>query len=185
MLESSFVGVERLGRPDYRYRRDVPRLGRVHASFGRRPYLDPRYISGQHLFDQNAEKSRSRSDHAQIPRGGTGRSCQLGRPDSGVDPTGFYSAEFFVPLQTVRGLALYRGHDRLDSWFALAPAHQVRTDSVHEHQSSTSCYRESIGTFPRSFAITCWKCFPACRARTSIKIIGPDLDELEAIGQRS
>ena len=31
--------------------------------------------------------------------------AQIGRPDDGTDPTGFYNAEIFVPLQAAAGLA--------------------------------------------------------------------------------
>ena len=31
--------------------------------------------------------------------------CQVGRPDDGTDPTGFYNAEFYVPLKPQSAVA--------------------------------------------------------------------------------
>jgi cobalt-zinc-cadmium resistance protein CzcA len=71
----------------------------VPAQAGGRQFLDPRDhadldLAGgrQRLRQQDAQ------DHQELSRGQTVVS-QHGRPDDGTDATGFFNAEFFVPLK--------------------------------------------------------------------------------------
>ena len=51
-------------------------------------------------LDEVADEGRARpAHHAEVPRGASWSSPQIGRPDDGTDPTGFYNVEFFVPLK--------------------------------------------------------------------------------------
>ena len=79
----------------------LPILGREFMpAVGRRAHLDSRHLSGQR-FARPERPNRSRLARAIMRKYPEVELvvCQLGRPDSGVDPTGFYSAEFFVPLK--------------------------------------------------------------------------------------
>ena len=50
--------------------------------------------------------------------------CQMGRPDDGTDPTGFYNAEFFVPLKPPKDWPAVKDQDGWRGW--LHP-HRPRT----------------------------------------------------------
>ena len=89
---SSAAGLRRLGGAHAR--------ARVPAEAGGRQFLDPRHHADR----------RSRWRKATATSTACGRSCdsypevvtvvsQHGRPDDGTDATGFFNAEFFVPLK--------------------------------------------------------------------------------------
>ena len=76
--------------------------------------MDPRHLPGQRLAGTRSPRRSGRR----------GPSCrgypeveavvsQIGRPDDGTDPTGFYNVEFFVPLRAAEGLAGRAAADRL------------------------------------------------------------------------
>ena len=62
--------------------------------------------------------------------------CQIGRPDDGTDPSGFYNVEFFVPLKPPKDWPARSSSRRLASWFCVAnaAADQGRADRRDERR---------------------------------------------------
>jgi cobalt-zinc-cadmium resistance protein CzcA len=110
--------------------------------------------------------------------------CQNGRPDDGTDPTGFYNSEFFVPLKP-RGewpavIATHGWH----SWL-----HAKRTRSKDEliEEMNSDLDREIYGVnwnFSQNIRDNVMESLSGVKGDNSVKIIGPDLDELERLAEQ-
>jgi cobalt-zinc-cadmium resistance protein CzcA len=103
--------------------------------------------------------------------------AQLGRPDDGTDPTGFYSAEFFVPLK------------RQQDWPAveMPNGRRQRTKAELVEAMSAELSRDLIGinwNFSQAIRDMVFEVLSGVQGENSVKIIGPDLDELERLGQQ-
>ena len=103
---------------------------------------------------------------------------QLGRPDDGTDPTSFYNAEFFVPLKrqpVARGRDARRGGGRPD---------EARVDRGHERRRAEPRpdrgQLELLSGDPEHR----FEVLSGVQGENSVKIIGPDLDELERLAQQ-
>ena len=93
---------------------------RVHARAGRGQPVDPRHLPRQRLAGRGRRQgTRRRGRSCASTRRSSLVASQIGRPDDGTDPTGFYNVEFFVPLQPQKRLA--RRHVEQTGWLQLAP----------------------------------------------------------------
>ncbi len=163
----------------------LPHLGREFM-----PALEEGHLWIRGIFpvsislDQNAEKSRlARSIMRKYPEVEL-VVAQLGRPDSGVDPTGFYSAEFFVPLKPFEDWPSTVATTGWHSWFR---AQRPRTKSELIQSMSAELNELLPGVnwnFSQVIRDNVLEVLSGVQGENSIKIIGPDLDELEAIGQK-
>ncbi len=135
-------------------------------------------------LDQNAEKSRlARSIMRKYPEVEL-VVCQLGRPDSGVDPTGFYSAEFFVPLKRFED---WPRTVESKSWLGWFGGRRARTKAELIEAMSGELNELLPGVnwnFSQVIRDNVLEVLSGVQGENSIKIIGPDLDQLEAIGQQ-
>src|SRR5262249_52507584 len=97
----------------------VPRLGREFM-----PELEEGvlWVRGMYprnaALEENAEKARLAREIIRSQPEVRMVMGQLGRPDSGVDPTGFYSAEFFVPLKPQNEWPKIKPQEGWRAWFA-------------------------------------------------------------------
>ena len=103
----------------------------------------------------------------------------MGRPDSGTDPIGFYSSEFFVPLRPQ------------EHWQATVPTTGWRRwFADNRPPTKPELIQKSSAEFNAAFPGVNWNfsqvirdnVLEVCRAykgENSVKILGPDLDELE------
>ena len=101
--------------------------------------------------------------------------AQIGRPDDGTDPTGFYNAEFFVPLlpQSQWPVASARGH--------------VRTKEQLVDDINAELNSHIVGVswnFSQNIRDNVLESLSGVKGENSIKIIGPDLAELETLGDK-
>ncbi len=105
---------------------------------------------------------------------------QHGRPDDGTDATGFFNAEFFVPLEAVRDVAgghrqgkAHAGHDGRAA--AAVSGRGVQFLAVHPGQRRGGGVRASRARIPSRCTATIWRrwrrrptqlprCWPKCRA---------------------
>lgn len=101
--------------------------------------------------------------------------AQIGRPDDGTDPTGFYNAEFFVPLSPVSEWPIPPGHSRRRNKAELVAA-------INEELS-----RSLIGVgwnFSQNIRDNVLESLSGVKGENSVKIFGPDLNELERLADR-
>jgi cobalt-zinc-cadmium resistance protein CzcA len=100
---------------------------------------------------------------------------QLGRPDDGTDSTGFYNAEFFVPLKPEKEWKAPEGRDR------------PRTKAELIDEMNAELTRNFIGVdwnFSQNIRDNVMESLSGVKGDNSIKIIGPDLDRLEEIAEQ-
>jgi cobalt-zinc-cadmium resistance protein CzcA len=122
------------------------------------------------------------ADKARIARGIMSRypeveviACQMGRPDSGTDPVGFYSAEFFVPLKPQKDWPTPPGRAR------------PRTKSELIEEMNAELNRKILGVdwdFSQQIRDNVLEVLSGVQGENSVKIFGPNLGELERIGER-
>ncbi|MGH7193997.1 MAG: efflux RND transporter permease subunit, partial [Candidatus Saccharimonadales bacterium] len=135
-------------------------------------------------LEQNAEKSRlARHLMRKYPEVET-VVCQLGRPESGTDPTGFYSAEFFVPLKPFENWPATVGRTGWRQWLG---GKRPRTKSELIGEMSRELRRYLPGAnwnFSQVIRDNVLEVLSGVQGENSVKIIGPDLDELEKLGNQ-
>jgi cobalt-zinc-cadmium resistance protein CzcA len=122
------------------------------------------------------------ADKARIARGIMSRypeveviACQMGRPDSGTDPVGFYSAEFFVPLKPQ------------DAWPTPPGRSRPRTKTELIEEMNAELNRKIFGVdwdFSQQIRDNVLEVLSGVQGENSVKIFGPDLGELERLGER-
>lgn len=107
--------------------------------------------------------------------------CQIGRPDAGTDPIGFYSAEFFVPLKPP------------DQWPAVKPGgglfqrsrSRTKAELIRELNAELSTGLIGINwNFSQQIRDNVMEVLSGVQGENSVKIIGNDLDRLEQLGQQ-
>jgi cobalt-zinc-cadmium resistance protein CzcA len=108
---------------------------------------------------------------------------QVGRPDDGTDPTGFYNAEFHVPLKPE------------SEWPAVKPAAgwrrwlgsmRRRTKAELSNEMNKELDRKLIGVdwnFSQYIRDNVMESLSGVKGDNSIKIFGPDLDRLEQLAE--
>jgi cobalt-zinc-cadmium resistance protein CzcA len=105
---------------------------------------------------------------------------QVGRPDDGTDPTGFYNAEFSIPLHPTDEWPAVVPRSRWLSW--LGPRPRTKPELIDE--MNRQMHRELIGVdwnFSQYIRDNVMESLSGVKGDNSVKIIGPDLDELENI----
>ena len=111
--------------------------------------------------------------------------AQLGRPDDGSDPTGFYNAEIFVPLQ----------HE--EDWPAVAQRkgllgylwpkrHRTKDELVEAMQAELDSSVVGVDwNFSQSIRDNVMETLSGVKGENSVKIFGPDLVELEKLANQA
>lgn len=111
--------------------------------------------------------------------------AQLGRPDDGTDPTGFYNAEMFVPLKDERTWpALIDETGIARSWRKKRP----RTKAEFVQAMKKDLESAVVGVdwnFSQSIRDNVMETLSGVKGENSIKIIGPDLDKLEELAEQA
>src|SRR5262249_11324951 len=110
---------------------------------------------------------------------------QVGRPDDGTDPTGFYNVEFSIPLKPEKDWPLVKleeGWRRL-----LGHTHRARTKPELVKAMNAQLDRDIPGVdwnFSQYIRANVMESLSGVKGDNSVKIIGPDLDELERLAER-
>jgi cobalt-zinc-cadmium resistance protein CzcA len=97
---------------------------------------------------------------------------QVGRPDDGTDPTGYYNVECFVPLKDPSEWPIPPGQSRPRS----------KADLIYAMNEELS--RNLVGInwdFTQMIRDNVLESLSGVKGENSVKIIGPDLDELERL----
>jgi cobalt-zinc-cadmium resistance protein CzcA len=103
---------------------------------------------------------------------------QAGRPDDGTDPGGFNNVEFFVPLRPEK---TWPAVDRPNG------EHKVRTRQEITSDMSAELSRKLPGIewgFSQYIRDNVMEAISGVKGDNSVKIYGPDLDELEALAEK-
>ena len=100
---------------------------------------------------------------------------QIGRPDDGTDPTGFYNVEIFVPLKPAKDWPPPPGKDRPRS----------KEELVAAMNEELGCkFPEVDWDFSQIIRDNVMESLSGVKGENSVKIFGPDLDELERVAER-
>ncbi len=108
--------------------------------------------------------------------------CQTGRPDDGTDPTGFYNAEFQVPLKNRDDWP--KDHPR-GGWKNIFGRRAPSKDELVEAMQR-DLDRAIPGVdwnFSQQIRDNVMETLSGVKGENSIKIFGPDLDELERLAK--
>jgi cobalt-zinc-cadmium resistance protein CzcA len=110
---------------------------------------------------------------------------QIGRPDDGTDPTGFYNVEIFVPLLPERQwprVVKQAGWRRL-----LRGAKRARSKEELIQEMNAELTRNLPGVdwnFSQNIRDNVMEALSGVKGDNSVKIFGPDFDQLEAIAEK-
>ncbi len=108
---------------------------------------------------------------------------QSGRPDDGTDPTGFYNSEFLVPLKHEDEWPKLVERDGWWGW--LGPRPRTKSELVDAMQRTLDEAIPGVDwNFSQQIRDNVMETLSGVKGENSIKIFGPDLDELERIAKR-
>jgi cobalt-zinc-cadmium resistance protein CzcA len=110
---------------------------------------------------------------------------QVGRPDDGTDPCGFYNAEFSVPLRPESEWP--KLVEETHWWSKLFHARRARSKPELEKIMKAELNRNIVGVdwnFSQYIRDNVMEALSGVKGDNSIKIIGPDLDELESLAEK-
>jgi cobalt-zinc-cadmium resistance protein CzcA len=108
---------------------------------------------------------------------------QVGRPDDGTDPSGFYNAEFHVPLRPEKDWPQDLA-ERKGLWRWLFGAKRARTKAELTDAMRTELNRKLLGVdwgFSQYIRDNVTECLSGVKGDNSVKIFGPDLEKLEQL----
>ncbi|HLJ95502.1 MAG TPA: efflux RND transporter permease subunit, partial [Gemmataceae bacterium] len=109
---------------------------------------------------------------------------QIGRPDDGTDPTGFYNVEFFVPLKSENEWPAVKAQEGWLAWFRHSRA---RTKPELRKEMNDELSNTVIGVdwnFSQNIRDNVMEALSGVKGDNSVKIIGPDLAELEHLAEQ-
>ncbi len=110
--------------------------------------------------------------------------CQIGRPDDGTDPSGFYNVEIFVPLKQPKDWPAVKDQEGWRGW--LHP-HRARTKDELIDEMNGELNRTLIGVdwnFSQNIRDNVMEALSGVKGENSVKIFGPDLEELERLADK-
>ncbi len=108
---------------------------------------------------------------------------QLGRPDDGTDPTGFYNAEIFVPLMPEDQWPLVNKQTGLTGFF-WPQRHRTKLELIESMQRDLDGSVVGVDwNFSQSIRDNVMETLSGVKGENSLKIFGPDLRELERKAQ--
>ena len=106
---------------------------------------------------------------------------QIGRPDDGTDTNGFYSSEYFVPLNQFKDWPAVKPQNGWRSWFG---RRRPRTKAELTEEMSDELNRTLVGVdwnFSQNIRDNVMESLSGVKGENSLKIFGPNLDELERL----
>jgi cobalt-zinc-cadmium resistance protein CzcA len=136
-------------------------------------------------LEEVAEKSRVARrlfrDHPEV----TGVVAQCGRPDDGTDPTGFYNAEFLVSLAPQEE---WPKSELQSGWRKVlfgAKRRKSKQELIESMQEELAAHFVGVDwNFSQAIRDNVMEILSGVKGENSLKIIGPDLDELEKLAEQ-
>jgi cobalt-zinc-cadmium resistance protein CzcA len=110
---------------------------------------------------------------------------QMGRPDDGTDPEGFYKSEFFIPLKPQND---WPAVVQQSGWRTLFGAMRPRTklELIAAMDAELKAAVPGVDwNFSQNIRDNVLESISGVKGDNSIKIIGPDLDELQRLAQEA
>jgi cobalt-zinc-cadmium resistance protein CzcA len=111
---------------------------------------------------------------------------QIGRPDDGTDPTGFYNVEVFVPLRPQKQWPA--SVEEASSWRRrLLGDQRARTKEELIKQMNAELTRQLVGidwNFSQNIRDNVMEALSGVKGDNSVKIFGPDLEQLEFLADK-
>ena len=163
----------------------VPRLGREFM-----PQLDEGHLWIRSTFPVNISLDEV-ADKAKVARSIMRKypevelvAAQLGGPDGGTDPTSFYSVEFFVPLKSHHEWPAVK---RQEGWWGRFQERRPRSKLELIDEMNAELAHVLIGVdwnFSQQIRDNVMEVLSGVQGENSVKIIGPDLDELESVAEK-
>jgi cobalt-zinc-cadmium resistance protein CzcA len=132
-------------------------------------------------LDEAAGKSKiARSIMSEFPEVETVVN-QVGRPDDGTDPDGYYNSEFFVPLKAENQWPAVQEETGLMAWFRGKRA-RTKLELTEEMSGRLRTVLPGIDwNFSQNIRDNVMESLSGVKGDNSVKIIGPDLNELERL----
>jgi cobalt-zinc-cadmium resistance protein CzcA len=106
--------------------------------------------------------------------------AQLGRPDDGTDAAGFYNSEYFVPLRPEKDWPLLVPQGGWRSWLWGSMRPRTKTEIIEAMNAELEQKLPGvIWNFSQNIRDNVMEAMSGVKGDNSVKIFGPDLDELE------
>jgi cobalt-zinc-cadmium resistance protein CzcA len=108
---------------------------------------------------------------------------QMGRPDDGTDPEGFYKSEFFVPL---RPRSEWPAVKKQEGWASMFADTRPRTKNELIAEMTADLRSATPGVdwnFSQNIRDNVMEAISGVKGDNSIKIFGPDLEELQRVAK--
>jgi cobalt-zinc-cadmium resistance protein CzcA len=110
--------------------------------------------------------------------------AMIGRPDDGLDPTGFYNVEMFVPVKPHDDWPALKEQE---GFLSLFRSRRARTKEELVQDMNAELSRKVIGVdwnFSQNIRDNVMEALSGVKGDNSVKIIGPDLDKLEELAEQ-
>jgi cobalt-zinc-cadmium resistance protein CzcA len=110
---------------------------------------------------------------------------QIGRPDDGTDPTGFYNVEIFVPLRPKREWRPVVDLPWWKSWIYGQKRSREKEELINEMNAELTADLPGVDwNFSQNIRDNVMESLSGVKGDNSVKIFGPDLDELEKVAEK-
>jgi cobalt-zinc-cadmium resistance protein CzcA len=110
---------------------------------------------------------------------------QVGRPDDGTDPTGFYNVEFNVPLIPEDDWPALVEETGWRRWFWGARRARTKPELIQVMNDELSRTLPGIDwNFSQYIRDNVMECLSGIKGDNSVKIVGPDIEKLEDVAKR-
>jgi cobalt-zinc-cadmium resistance protein CzcA len=111
--------------------------------------------------------------------------AQLGRPDDGTDPAGFYNSEYFVPLRREKDWPSLIRQSGWRSWLWGSIRPRTKPEIIKAMNDELEQKIPGITwNFSQNIRDNVMEALSGVKGDNSVKIFGPDLDELEKLAMR-
>jgi cobalt-zinc-cadmium resistance protein CzcA len=110
---------------------------------------------------------------------------QIGRPDDGTDPTGFYNVEIFVPLLADNRWPRVVQQTGWRRWIRGQKRARSKEELIQEMNGELTRKLPGVDwNFSQNIRDNVMEALSGVKGDNSVKIFGPDLDQLEAVADK-
>jgi cobalt-zinc-cadmium resistance protein CzcA len=107
---------------------------------------------------------------------------QMGRPDDATDPCGFYNVEFSLPLRPEKEWPALVPATGWRRWLGLGPRSRLKSELIRDMNEDLNRHLPGVDwNFSQYIRDNVMEALSGIKGDNSVKIIGPDLAELEKL----
>jgi cobalt-zinc-cadmium resistance protein CzcA len=111
--------------------------------------------------------------------------AQLGRPDDGTDTAGFYNSEYFVPLRPAKDWPRTIEQSGWRRWIWGSPRPRTKAEVIEVMNDELEQKIPGVvWNFSQNIRDNVMEAMSGVKGDNSVKIFGPDLDQLEVLATR-